>query len=479
MPEPDAILAECRQLLAAGAAEEAAARLLQAHRRHPGCPAILILAGDALTRLGQVEGAVGAVMTALALQPGHAETHLRLADALVRAGRVDRAVAHGREAFRLAPEPRFAVMLSALLAQTGQYGEALDYADRVLAEEPDHAMALVGRALALDFLGRAVEAIATGWRALRAAPGHAMAQYHQAERLLRQGQFTPEAWALYDARLRLNGHTDASGLPVWKGEDVRNRTVLLLAEQGLGDTLQFVRYAPSMAARGARVVLAVQPPLVRLLQGTPGVDEVVPVGGTLPAFDVVCPLLSLPGRFGATLAQLPPPLPYAGRFSHRPAPAGVLRVGLVWAGRPGFVHDAQRSIPPSALAVLAGVPGVQFYNLQHGEGAAAALPSALGAVDLMAGVADFADTAALVAGLDLVVAVDTAVAHLAATMGKPVWLLSRVHGCWRWLHGRTDSPWYPSVRILRQFRPGDWADVLEEVRQDLRALARQAQLAAA
>ena len=209
--------------------------------------------------------------------------------------------------------------------------------------------------------------------------------------------------------------------------------------------------------------------LLRLRHEVPGGDAGVPAGAPPPRFDVVCPLLSLPRAFGTGLAQIPPPLPYATPLPPWEGGGSGLRVGLAWAGTPGFVHDRHRSIPPAELAVLAGVPGVQFYGLQHHGGAPPTVPAVLGGIDLMPGVQDFADTAARIAGLDLVITVDTAVAHLAATMGKPVWLLSRYHGCWRWLEGRADSPWYPSLRLFRQPGPGDWHAVLLAVRQALAA----------
>jgi len=187
----------------------------------------------------------------------------------------------------------------------------------------------------------------------------------------------------------------------------------------------------------------------------------------------MCPLLSLPRILGTTLDTVPPVLPYAGNYAAWDDTAEGLRVGLVWAGSKGFSDDRQRSIAPAELAALAGIPGVQFYSLQRAGAEPLETPTELGSIDLMPGVQDFADTAALVAGLDLVIAVDTAVAHLAATMGKPVWMLSRFRGCWRWLHERADSPWYPSVRIIRQMRPNDWGGVIAQVRQELAALACQ------
>ena len=438
----------------------------------------ITLSGRTLLALGRSGPAIGALFLAVELQPGDAAIHTALGDALLENGDVERAMKHGLEAFRLAPDAANASTLSCVLIALGHYNEALALAEHALELRPDCFEALVNRGIALEGLGRFADAVCAGQAAVTASPDSAVARHNLAATRLGLGQLTPEAWDLYEWRLLLKGKPAWFATAMqWNGEDLTGRTILLHAEQGLGDTLQFVRYAPLVAARAGRVILAVQPALVRLLRAVPGVNHVVAIGGVLPPFDVVCPLLSLPRLLGTTLDTIPPPLPYAGEYPPwDDAEAGsppVLRVGLVWAGSKGFADDRQRSVPTAELSGLAGLPGVQFYSLQRHEPGGAALPSELGAIDLMDGVQDFADTAARVAGLDLVVAVDTAVAHLAATMGKPVWLLARFRGCWRWLHDRADSPWYPSVRVVRQARPNDWASVIAEVRQDLAALACQ------
>jgi hypothetical protein len=245
--------------------------------------------------------------------------------------------------------------------------------------------------------------------------------------------------------------------------------------------LQMARYVPLVAARGGRVLLEVHPPLVRLLQGLPGAVQVVPLGSALPPFDVQCPMFSLPLVFQTRLDTIPA-APYLRADPGGAAPGLAerchrvfgsrlgLRVGLVWFGATGIgAHvNRERSVAVEQLAPLAGVPGVDLYSLQKDpDPAAAAAAAALGIADLMAGVEDFADTAAVVAELDLVISVDTSTAHLAAGMGKPIWLLSRYGGCWRWLTHRSDSPWYPSLRVYRQDRPQDWTDVIARIVQDL------------
>jgi len=470
----DSVVELAQALLNAGRAEEAVVVLTANGQRHPENARILELNARALLTLGRTGPAIGALLMALALQPGHAPTHAALGNALFDHGDIGQALVHCLEAFRLVPGHVHAITLSCVLIELGHYHEALALADHAAALRADCLEAMVNRAIALEGLGRFEDAVEAGQRAIGTAPDSAVARHNLAVTLLGLGQLTAEAWALYEWRLQLKAKPAwLSAVELWDGQDIAGRTILLHAEQGLGDTLQFVRYAPLVAARGCRVVLAVQPALARLLQATPGVDRVVAIGGALPPFDVMCPLLSLPHILGTTLDSIPPALTYAGDYAPWDDAAVGLRVGLVWAGSKRFSDDRQRSLAIEELVALARVPGVQFYSLQRHETASLETPADLGLIDLMPGVQDFADTAALVAGMDLVISVDTAVAHLAATMGKPVWLLSRFRGCWRWLHDREDSPWYPSMRVIRQTRPNDWAGVLEQVRQDLTALAGQ------
>ena len=454
-------------LLKSERAEEAASLLVVACRHHPHDARIFSLMGQSLLALGRLQPAIGALFQAIALQPEDNAARTRLVSALFQVGDMDLALVHGQEAFRREPSHRHATTLSGVLNNLCRYDDALAFANQALSLAPTHPEALLNQALALEGMGQFEEAVIAGERAIAAAPGNALVLFEQGQRLLGLGRMTAEAWDLHERRLQLHGTVEHCAVRVWTGEDISGLTILLHAEQGLGDTLHFVRYVALVAPRAHRVVLAVQPSLLRLLHAVPGVDQVVAVGAVLPHFDVVCPLLSLPRIFGTTLQSIPPALPYADALTPWSDSQPGLRVGLVWAGNPGFGQDRHRSIPTGMLARLAGIPGVQFYGLQqHGS-----VPPELGATDLMAGVQDFADTAARVAGLDLVISVDTAVAHLAATMDKPVWLLSRFRGCWRWLHDRAESPWYPSLRILRQERPGDWSGVIEQVRDDLLRMA--------
>jgi hypothetical protein len=257
--------------------------------------------------------------------------------------------------------------------------------------------------------------------------------------------------------------------------------LLLHAEQGFGDTLQFCRYASLVGAK-ARVILEVQPPLVRLCSSLAGVAQIVAQGEPLPAFDLHCPLMSLPLAIGTTLDTVPCEVPYLAAapelvagWRKRLAGLDGLRVGLVWAGSPRLeldssAMDRRRSITLATMAPLGEVSGVSFISLQKGEPAAQSPDAALGLAlhDFTASLQDFADTAALIEALDLVISVDTSVAHLAGALGKPIWLLNRFDTCWRWLLNRDDSPWYPQLRQYRQPSPGDWSSVMREVRDALR-----------
>ena len=457
-------------LLAAGRPAEALPPLAAAASRNPTDPRLPRLLARVLLALGLRGPAIGALYAALDLCPDDAGLLNELATALLGHGQAAQALPHAQSAAHLHPSAPHAANLSCILIDLGRHREALAAADAGLRLGPDCVEALVNRSIALEALGHLDAAEAAARDALAAAPGNPVVRHHLAATLLAAGHLTPEAWALYEARLRLNGVRALPDGLRWDGGPLRGRTLLLHAEQGLGDTLQFIRYVPQAAAQatatgGGRVLLVVQPALVRLLQGTPGADSVVAAGGELPRFDVVLPLLSLPGVCGTTAGSIPPPLTCAPRGLRAPGP---LRVGLAWAGGAAFVDDRHRSVPPAALAALDGLPGVQFFGLQLG---ADSMPPGLSVQDLMAEVQDFADTAERMAGLDLVIAADTAVAHLAASLGLPVWLLSRHRGCWRWGHGRTDSPWYPTLRIHRQPQPGDWDTVLQGVRAALACLA--------
>jgi tetratricopeptide (TPR) repeat protein len=356
------------------------------------------------------------------------------------------------------------IALAAAQADQGAFAAAIAGLQRVIGAGGGGAAAQANLAVMLGVLGEFEAADAAFRAARRLDPRHRQIAYNHGMMLLKAGRLE-EGWPAFNIRLLLPGHSVLpirSMLPhLGAAQRLDGQTVLLTHDSGFGDTLQFVRYAPMLAARGARVLLWVPRALHRLLAPVAGIAEVFSDQRAWPAHDFHCPVMRLPEIFGTGMDSIPADVPYlrvpAGVAARGPAGDGRRRVGVVWAGsaREGNPHlqavDRRRSIDPAALAPLFGLPGIQWISLQLGRPA----PDAR-VLDAMREVEDFADTAAIVATLDAVVSVDTAVAHLAAGMGKPVYLLDRFDNCWRWLHGRTDSPWYPTLRIFRQSQWGEW-----------------------
>ncbi len=320
-------------LLGAGRREDAQAWLAASCRRHPQNTMLLRLHAQALMRMDQRRAAIGALYQALTLEPESVAVHGDLANALYLERSPREALPHALFAFEAEPFANHVTTLAAALLELGYVDEVFAVLDRALAAGADRSCVLVLRSLALGGTGRHAEALAAAREFVACAPENAIARHNLAAVLLLHGQMTPEAWALYDSRAGLLEMRTWPGADRrWTGGDVLpGTTVLVHAEQGFGDTIQFVRYVPMVAARGIRVVLAVQKGLVRLLEGTPGAATVVAGGPGLPPFDLYCPLLSLPGVFGTTLDTIPPPLSYAAGFA-APPPGKTLRVGLVWAG---------------------------------------------------------------------------------------------------------------------------------------------------
>lgn len=386
----------------------------------------------------------------------------------------------------------WAVLRGVLLADLDRLVEARSVLEDAAEAAPHEAAVWTNlgmlRARCGDFDG----ALAASDEAVRRAPGHPQIRLNRAVLLLRAGRFEA-AWEDYEWRLRQPGGTK---LPVETllptlgpaPDALAGRTVLVWHEEGFGDTLHFIRYVPMLAARGARVIAWLPRELARLLASVPGLGGVVTDAAALPQFDWHCPVFSLPRAFATTLATIPSAIPYlqaepaliaAWRDRLAPAP-GRLRIGLAWAGQarpwiPGFaLVDARRSMSLAYLAPLAAMAGVQFISLQKGPAAAQAPPPGFDLFDPMAEVTDFADTAAIVAQLDGVISVDTAIVHLAGALGCPVIMLDRTDPCWRWLEGRSDSPWYPTLRICRQTAPGDWASAVRAAVAALNGLRSRA-----
>jgi len=442
--------------------------------------------GNALREKEQVDEAIAACRQAIALKPDFAEAHSNLSAALRDKGLQNEAIAACRQAIALRPNfPEAYTNLGNALRDKGLMDAAIAAYHQAIAVKPEFVEAYTNLGSVLKDMGRLDEAIAACRRAIALKPDSPEAHYSFAFVLLLNGDFA-EGWAEHEWRWLFKdfpAHRWSSSKPQWDGSDLANRTILLYCEQGFGDILQFIRFVPMVAGRGGNVIVMCPPHLRRLFQSVPGVGGWVVFDEPLPQFDVHCPLMSLPLAFGTTLETIPASVPYlhaeAGeieRWRERLAgePAG-LKVGLVWAGRSTHKNDHNRSVPLSILAPLAEVPGVNFYSLQKGEPAAQAKhpPGGMKLVDWTQELNDFADTAALIANLDLVVSVDTAVAHLSGAVSRPVWLLAPFVTDWRWPLGREDSPWYPTMRVFRQKATGQWDEIIERVAKCLALHAQE------
>jgi tetratricopeptide (TPR) repeat protein len=492
-----------------GRLDEALDSYEQAARLRPGYAEALFNCGNALLDLKRPEEAAASYGRALELDPGNADTLNNLGNALRDLKRPAEALARYEQALQLRPGLAAALNNRGnALQDLGRQEEALASYEQALQVNPDYVDALYNGGNALLALGRLEEALACYDRGLRFQPAHANALCNRGNAL--QGlRCREEALASYAQALQINpglveAHCNESlcrltlgdwrggfakyewrweseacatakrnfPQPLWLGqESLQGKTILLHPEQGFGDTIQLCRYAKRVAALGATVLLEVQPALKTLLAGVAGASQTFASGEPLPAFDCHCPLMSLPLAFGTRLDTIPAESFYlradplrAARWQARLGEKALPRVGLAWSGSALHANDRNRSMPLVQFGKLAAGPA-QFIGLQK----------ELRAIDRLIlerrpgiayhgdGLADFAETAALIANLDLVIAVDTAVAHLAGALGKPVWLLLPFSPDWRWLLGRGDSPWYPSARLFRQAKPGDWDGVIAEV----------------
>jgi tetratricopeptide (TPR) repeat protein len=433
---------------------------------------------------------------AFQMNPEQVETHIAWCQ--FRAAEKDLSGAWGWLRWTLArdPDQPEAVNMRGILLHTeGRFAEAIEAFDR--AEALGHCAAPSNRGNSLLDMGRMEEALRSHQLAVERDPHHAGARYNLALTQMRMGDWE-HGWAGYEARWRfreVHRAPRAFAQPRWQGEALEGRRILVHAEQGLGDSIQFCRYATLVVARGGYPILQVQEPVERLLRSLAVVRgaqaETALLGGPLPEFDLECPLMSLPAVFETT----PDTVPWAGAYlgaapklvaekrvlfpDVRPGLAGrrPLRVGLAWAGNPGYKADRLRSIEFSALLPLLRVPGVTWISLQKGP-PAEQIAAAIGSVFVWDGSShdrDLAETAALAATLDLVISTDTCIAHLAGAIGKPVWILLPHLGDWRWMQEIETTPWYPTARLLRQPSPGDWSSVVDRAAGDLADFAQLAQ----
>jgi tetratricopeptide (TPR) repeat protein len=458
--------------------DEAFAACQTALRLKADFPEAYITLGNVLADQGQLDGAIAAAGEALRIRPDYALAFNNLGVYLHRKGQLEEAIAAGRQAIKLDQGfPEFHNNLGRALQDRGQMDEAIAARREAIRLKPDYAEAYNDLGNALRDVGQLEESIAALRRSVQLMPDYALAHWNLALGLLTRGDFA-EGWREYEWRWKWDGFSSPRrnfSQPLWTGEELDGKTILLYAEQGMGDAIQFARYVPRVARRGGRVVLECHPPLKRLFGHPASVQAVVAEGEALPPFDVQCPLLSLPLAFRTDLNSIPAAVPYlkadrklsAKWKSRLAAEPARRRIGLAWAGSSLHKKDWTRSLELSQLAPLAAAGDNVFISLQTGEAGKQDPPAEMTLRDFTADLSDFAETAALVDCLDLVITVDTAVAHLAGAMGKPVWVLVSHAADWRWLSGREDSPWYPTMRLFRQTSAGDWTDVIRRVADSL------------
>jgi tetratricopeptide (TPR) repeat protein len=442
--------------------------------------------GNLQAVLGRHDLAATTLYRALILDPKSSKAADKLTNSVNKLGRTAEALAYLKEIVRLRPEaPEALHNLGIRLIDQDNLAHAFRYLERSVAIEPGYSTAYNSLGLNLHQQNRLDEAIACYDRAVTLDPEIPLTRWNRGLARLLQGRME-DGWEGHEWRGRVNGFpAPASDFPepLWNGEERPGQIILLHTEQGFGDAVQFMRYAPMVAARGLTVVLRMYRELLGLAQSLEGVTTLIDSEKIVPHFDVQAPLPSLPRAFGTTVETIPnsaylrAPVDLARRraaeMAADPANAGRLRVGLVWAGNAAHPNDANRSIPIELLAPLQRDLRWRFVSLQIGPkaGDIARLPHPGDVLDPSRQLKDFADTAAVIEALDLVLTVDTAIAHVAGAVGKPVWVMLPWAPDWRWLLDRTDSPWYPTMRLFRQPAAKDWVSVVAAVATALDELA--------
>ncbi len=431
----------CRQ---AGRLEEAVAAGTRAIKLHPNFPQALNNLGIVHFDREEFRTAERYYRSALALDPNFPEAHNNLANALRAQHKFDQSI------------PCY---------------------EKAIECRPGYADAIANLGSVLHIVGRLDEAMSTFQWALTLNPRQSDAHSGVGILQLLRGNFAA-GWSEYEWRLLTTEarHRPPPG-PAWDGGDPSGRRILVYGEQGFGDAIQFCRYLPMLRDRGATVFFRIASGVAGLIaDNMPGIE--VSSGGTMPSYDFHCPLLSLPHRFGTSLTSIPHMLGYLrprqetiARWASRMGTGPELKVGLAWTGNPKHINNTNRSITAEAMLPLLSIDGIRFFSVQVGARAQELPKRSKGAVvDLSPALTDFSETAGAVAHLDLVVTVDTSVGHLAAAMGKPVWVMVSWVPDWRWMLQREDNPWYPTMRIFRQRSLGDWSGVVERVVSELRAV---------
>jgi tetratricopeptide (TPR) repeat protein len=436
---------------------------------------------NVLLSLGRAEESLEQFRELLARMPDHGEAHLNSGIAHAALGSMEEAIEEFDRALSIAPgHPVAHYNRGVALHDLGRYADAIDAHDSVLATTPEHPGAWLNRGRALAALKRFDDALASYGKAKAIQKDNPDIHFMESLALLTVGDYR-RGFEKYEARWQRSGMPEqkSRGRPLWRGDYPLNRkTVLLHAEQGLGDTIQFARYVPQLAATGANVILEVQPELTALLSRLEGAKTVIAHGAVAPAYDVHCPLGSMPLALKTEPSNIPAPIPYLsaddGRLAKWTARLGALarpRIAIAWSGNASHLNDRNRSMPFARLAPLLSSPA-RFISIQRELRAEdeAALAAEQRVTHVGSELNDFDDTAAVIALCDLVIAVDTAVVHLAGAMGRAVWVMLPFAPDWRWTLDGDSTPWYPTARLFRQTSLGDWDGVVARVAAELRQL---------
>jgi tetratricopeptide (TPR) repeat protein len=496
-----------------GMAERMIRRAIAINGRQPFYHANL---GNVLRAQDKIDESIPCFERALAIMPDHHEACYNLGNVYLGKKQLDQAAALYRRALAIKPDYADALCnLGTVHRQQKRLDEAVDCFRRALAITPDHADLCCNLGDALHGQGKVEEAIgwymrslslnpnhhkscnclcnanfdlgnldeSTAWceRALALKPDYGDALMNQCLLQLLKGDYV-NGWRNYEVRWKVYTPR-TSPQPKWLGGPLNGARIMLHAEQGLGDSLQFLRYVPIVQAAGGKVMLDLPVKLRRIATQLPGVMAFVNTGDPLPYFDCHTPLMSLPLCFGTTLENIPARVPYLSAppealqaAAALPWPSSGLKVGVAWTGNPDHPKNGFRSVPLELLEPLFGIEGVHFFSLQIGPEAAELAVRKLQITDLAPATTDMADTAAQMAHLDLVITIDTSMAHLAGALARPVWVLLSHTPDWRWLIDREDSPWYPTARLFRQQKPGEWQSVIERVRSALIDLVKHTSL---
>jgi tetratricopeptide (TPR) repeat protein len=459
-----------------GKLDEAVAPLRRAIDIDPGQAAAHINLGNILLKQGNPDEAAQSYQRALKIEPESPHALTGLGTVLLRQNKgAEAAIAFG-QALEISPDqPETLCNLGNLLRNQGKYDEAVETLRKAITLQPKMTAAHINLGNALKSRGDWDGALNAYQHALSLEPDNAETHWNQAQVLLLMGRFD-EGWPEYEWRTRCDDFRSLiwkAGGPAWDGSRLDGKTILIYCEQGFGDSIQFVRHAEALAALGGKVIVKCPPKLQALFQTVPGVDRAVTHLDRSVLYNVQASLLSLPGLLGTNMETIPATVPYftpPATGTRNLDADGKLKVGISWAGSPAHKNDRNRSMSLDLLKPLLDVEGFAFYSLQFGERSQDIdhLGLSDSIIDLGRDLDGFTATASVMEALDLIISVDTSTVHLAGALGKPVWTLLSFAPDWRWLLGRDDSPWYPSMRLFRQQSPGDWQGVVDSVESALR-----------